>query len=54
MSEHLGGGEMLNPEQTSRFYQKQMERKSPVGWGFFPQCEREEKDDVIKRTIRLW
>jgi len=50
-SEHLGG--ILNLEQTTRFNQKQMKRRSPEGWGFFPQGEREEKDDVIQTTIRL-
>jgi hypothetical protein len=48
------GGEMLDLEQVLTFNQNQMTRRSPRGLeDHLPQGGREEKDDVIERTIRI-
>jgi hypothetical protein len=45
---------MLDLEQVLTFNQNQMTRRSPRGLeDHLPQGGREEKDDVIERTIRI-
>lgn len=53
-SEHLEGGRCSTSSRPPDLNKKQTKRRSPEGWGIFPEGEREEKEDVIQRTIRLW